>query len=313
MRSPALARLPSSRTWPVRSSFSSRPWPSAGKCRLNQRSSLWSASSCLISICCTPFMGVSQHERRDESSRRAVAWQPLQQSIRRHQIGADLRHLIETGIGRARNGIGGKDEAEIAIGGGVDGGPGRGREIGAADDDGGDTEGLEVLFDRSLEKGGKSRLVADPLLRPDLLHLAVQKQIGLQTQPRCRFQIVDDLGAESARHDNTLASLDQRAMAQIDIGAVAAIEADHVDDGRVMRAERFDQVAHLRCRRAAAADCRWCTWIYEIALSIDGEQRGLLALRRQIILHPRTLIMVSTNCRSWDWPNPPRSSHKRRP
>src|SRR5688572_21236830 len=176
MRSPAFARLPSSLIWPVRSSFSSRPWPSAGKRRLNQRSSRWSASSSLISICCTPLMGVTQHERRDESSRRAVAGQPLQQSVRGHQIGADLRHLIEAGIGRTRDGIGGKDEAEIAVGGGVDGGAWRGREIGAADDDGGDSEGLEMLFDGSLEECRKSRLVADPLLRPDLLHLAVQKQ-----------------------------------------------------------------------------------------------------------------------------------------
>src|SRR6185295_6818626 len=201
-RSPALARLPSSLIWPVRKSFSSLPWPSAGKYRLNQRSSRWSASCCLISICCTPLMGVRQHERVMESSRGAVTRQPFEQSVGRHQIGADLRHLIEPGIGRARDGVGGKDQAEIAIGRGVDGGAGRGWKIGAADDDGGDTEGLQMLFDGGLEKCGKSRLVADPFLRPDLLHLAFQKQIGLQAQPRSRFQIVDDLGAEGARHDN---------------------------------------------------------------------------------------------------------------
>src|SRR5262249_42165020 len=142
---------------------------------------------------------------------------------------------------------------------------------------------------RGLEKRGESRLVADPFLRPDLLQLALQKQIGLQTQPRGRFQLVDDLSAESARHDDALTGFDQRAMTEIDIGTVAAIEPYHMHDRRMMRSEGLDQLVHLRCRRGTSADCRWRTWKNEIALSIDGEQRGFLALRRQIIVHPRTL------------------------
>src|SRR5579859_384469 len=50
-----LALLPSTRTWPVRSNFSSRQWPRSGKRRENHRSSLRSVSSAVTVTLCTPL------------------------------------------------------------------------------------------------------------------------------------------------------------------------------------------------------------------------------------------------------------------
>ncbi len=54
-RMPALARFPSTRTWPVLSSFCKRPRGRSGKCRKNQRSNRWSASKSPTFRCCTPL------------------------------------------------------------------------------------------------------------------------------------------------------------------------------------------------------------------------------------------------------------------
>ena len=60
----AAARSPSTRTWPVRSSFSSRPWVSSGKWRRNQRSRRSSASSAVTSLWIDALIGRITSPRR---------------------------------------------------------------------------------------------------------------------------------------------------------------------------------------------------------------------------------------------------------
>src|SRR5581483_1862516 len=100
----------------------------------------------------------------------------------------------------------------------------------------------------------KSGLVADPFLMPDLLQLAVEQELRLEALAGARLHLVDQFGAGSARHHDALTGLDRRAMAEIDIGAVAAIEPDRVHDRRAGIAERLDHAAHRRDRRDRAAD-----------------------------------------------------------
>src|SRR5260370_605507 len=58
-RTAAFARPPSTRVWPVRSSFSTRPWLRAGENPLNPPSSRVSASSAATSISRTPYPAVA--------------------------------------------------------------------------------------------------------------------------------------------------------------------------------------------------------------------------------------------------------------
>src|SRR3954466_7291159 len=107
-------------------------------------------------ICCTPLMVGAA------SSSLSVALQPVEKLLAAHQVDADLCELVEAGIRRTGNGVGGEDDAEIPVGSRVDRGPRRGREVGAAENDGGDAERLQVIFKRGLEEGGEARLVAKP-------------------------------------------------------------------------------------------------------------------------------------------------------
>src|SRR5204862_6806290 len=112
------------------------------------------------------------------------------------------------------------------------------------DDDGGDGEGLQVIFKRGLEEGGKSRFITEPFSVADLLELAVEQELRLEALPGARFQLVDQLGTRSSRHDDALPGFNRRTMAEIDIGSVAAIEPDRMHDRRAGAAEGVDHAAH---------------------------------------------------------------------
>src|SRR3546814_2545583 len=82
--------------------------------------------------------------------------------------------------------------------------------------EGGDFLLAQLRFQRGVVEGAPARAVVDVLVAADLPEIAAEQHLGIEADVLVGLDLVDQLGAEGARHENAQALLHRLAAAGID-------------------------------------------------------------------------------------------------
>jgi len=100
--------------------------------------------------------------------------------------------------------------------------------------------------------------------------LPLKELVRIEPHIPLRLDLVDQLGAEGARHQDAQSFLDRAAAKDVDIGAIGPIQPHRVEHRRTAIPERLRQGAHRRQRPIHAAGPESRSGQREIALTVYG-------------------------------------------
>ncbi len=157
------------------------------------------------------------------------------------------------------------------------------------------------------EEGAPARLVDGPLVRGQLLQLSAEQSRRIQSTPRRRSHLGDELAARRSGAKRSPSRLDACSPTRVDVAAVLEVEADHMHD-RTPGASRGAHDAPKRRQDPCGPESAERASAAGVGLGVDRDQRRPVPVRFGVAIarawvprgrrHARALAAIALH--GWD-------------